>query len=538
MIHLEDWIQTPAALAIGRTLLHSLWQALVAAIVLAACLPFIKKSSVRYGAACMALITIVASSFGTFLLVIPASGGRAQFQRSLFPAFAVSDPGLANAGGEPSLSMFRTTLPWITPIWLIGVFLLNLRQVASWFGTRRMWRTGVCPIDAWQERLNSMRRHLKVAKPVLLLESAVARIPQVVGHIRPVIVLPIGVLTGLTAEQVELILMHELAHIHRCDYLINVVQTLIESIMFFNPAVWWISKVIRTEREHCCDDIVVAATNSARTYAAALAALEEHRSSRAQLAIAATGGSLVKRIRRVLDQPETAASRVAPILSAALIISIVTAGFLTARPHVAAESKPIRSVAPVRSPTAPPREPIVAQRGGQRNSFPPEVRIQEFYQRWLDEDVAYIISNEERMAFSSLRTDPERDAFMEQFWRRRDPTPGTLENEFKKEHYLRIGYANGKFMSASRAGWQTDRGRIYIQFGPPHEIESHPSGGTYNRPVEQGGGTTRTFPFEIWRYRYIQGIGNDVLIEFTDPTGTGEFTQTVDPAAKRELIGK
>ncbi len=427
MIHLEDWIQTPAALAIGRTLLHSLWQALVAAIVLAACLPFIKKSSVRYGAACMALITIVAGSFGTFLLVIPASGGRAQFQRSLFPAFAVSDPGLANAGGEPSLSMFQTTLPWITPIWLIGVFLLNLRQVASWVGTRRMWRTGVCPIDAWQERLNSMRRHLKVAKPVLLLESAVARM---------------------------------------------------------------------------------------------------------------TGGSLVKRIRRVLDQPETAASRVAPLLSAALIISIVTAGFLTARPHVAAESKPIQSVAPVRSPTAPPREPIVAQRGGQRNSFPPEVRIQEFYQRWLDEDVAYIISNEERMAFSSLRTDPERDAFMEQFWLRRDPTPGTLENEFKKEHYLRIGYANGKFMSASRAGWQTDRGRIYIQFGPPHEIESHPSGGTYNRPVEQGGGTTRTFPFEIWRYRYIQGIGNDVLIEFTDPTGTGEFTQTVDPAAKRELIGK
>ena len=93
-------------------------------------------------------------------------------------------------------------------------------------------------------------------------------------------------------------------------------------------------------------------------------------------------------------------------------------------------------------------------------------------------------------------------------------------------------------MSASRAGWQTDRGRTYIQFGPPDEIESHPSGGTYNRPVEQGGGTIRTFPFEVWRYRYIQGIGNDVLIEFTDPTGTGEFTQTVDPAAKRELIGK
>ncbi len=530
MIQPPDWMHTPVALAIGGTLLHSLWQAVVAAMVLAACLPFIKKSSIRYGAACMALITMVASSFGTFLWIIPASGGRAEFQRSLLPVFAVTNPGLANTGDEPSLSMFQTTLPWITPIWLIGVFLLSLRQVAAWVGTQRMWRTGVCPIDAWQERLNSMRRHLKMAKPVLLLESAVARIPQVVGHIRPVIVLPIGVLTGLTAEQVELILMHELAHVRRCDYLINVVQTLIESMMFFNPAVWWISKVIRTEREHCCDDIVVAGTDNARIYAAALTALEEHRSSHVRLAIAATGGSLMKRIRRVLDQPETAASRVAPILSAALIISIVAAGFLAARPHVAAELKPIPSVAPVRSPA--PRESIVAQRGGPRNSLPPEATTQEFYQRWLNEDVGYIISNEERMAFSSLRTDPERDAFIEQFWLRRDPTPGTFENEFKNEHYRRIGYTNGKFMSASRAGWQTDRGRIYIMYGPPDEIESHPAGGTYDRPIQEGGGTTSTFPFEIWRYGYIEGIGTNVLLEFVDTNRTGEFRQSIDPASK------
>src|SRR5262249_39955622 len=163
--------------------------------------------------------------------------------------------------------------------------------------------------------------------------------------------------------------------------------------------------------------------------------------------IAATGGSLVKRIRRVLDQPETAASRIAPILSAVVIISIVTAGFLAARPHVAAEAKIVQSVVPVRSPAAPPRTPSVAQRGGQKNSVPPEARIRDFYQRWLNEDAAYIITNEERMTFSSLRTDPERDSFIEQFWLRRDPTPGTFENEFKNEHYRRMGYANGKFMS-------------------------------------------------------------------------------------------
>jgi len=132
--------------------------------------------------------------------------------------------------------------------------------------------------------------------------------------------------------------------------------------------------------------------------------------------------------------------------------------------------------------------------------------------KWLDEDVAYIISDEEKAAFKALETDEEREQFIENFWLRRDPSPETIENEFKEDHYSRIAYANDRFASG-KPGWKTDRGRIYVLYGKPAEIESHAGGGMYERPIEEGGGTTSTFPFEIWRYRYVEGLGNDILLE-------------------------
>jgi GWxTD domain-containing protein len=157
------------------------------------------------------------------------------------------------------------------------------------------------------------------------------------------------------------------------------------------------------------------------------------------------------------------------------------------------------------------------------------------YRKWLTEDVGYIITDEERQAFKRLTTDDERQNFIEQFWLRRDPTPDTAENEFKEEHYRRIAYSNERYASGI-PGWKTDRGRIYITFGPPAEIESHPSGGSYERPYEEGGGTTSTYPFEKWRYRWIEGIGTDVNIEFVDPTMTGEYRMTMDPSEKDALL--
>ncbi|MFZ0706690.1 MAG: GWxTD domain-containing protein [Candidatus Korobacteraceae bacterium] len=168
-----------------------------------------------------------------------------------------------------------------------------------------------------------------------------------------------------------------------------------------------------------------------------------------------------------------------------------------------------------------------------------KVELGSTYKKWLNEDVRWIITPEELTAFKALSNDEERDAFIEQFWQRRDPTPDTEENEFKEEHYRRIAYANEHF-SAGRAGWRTDRGRIYIVYGPPDEIEAHPSGGTYDRPMEEGGGETSTYPFERWRYRYIEGLNatnkQEIWIEFVDTCYCGDYHITMDPNEKDALL--
>jgi GWxTD domain-containing protein len=157
------------------------------------------------------------------------------------------------------------------------------------------------------------------------------------------------------------------------------------------------------------------------------------------------------------------------------------------------------------------------------------------YKTWLNEDVVYIISPEERSAFLQLNTNEEREQFIEAFWLRRSSNPDLPENDFKEEHYRRIAYANEHFASGI-PGWKTDRGRIYIIWGPPDEIESHPTGGTYDRPMDEGGGSTTTYPWETWRYRYLEGIQENVILEFVDPTSSGEYHMTMDPSEKDALL--
>ena len=161
--------------------------------------------------------------------------------------------------------------------------------------------------------------------------------------------------------------------------------------------------------------------------------------------------------------------------------------------------------------------------------------IGKVYKKWLNEDVAWIISDEERDAFKRLSNDEERDNFIEQFWLRRDPTPDTVENEFKEEHYRRFAYANEHF-PAGIPGWKSDRGKMYIMYGPADEIESHPSGGSYQRSQEEGGGSTSTFPFETWRYRYLESIGQEIIIEFVDTCMCGEYHMTIDRSEKDALL--
>jgi GWxTD domain-containing protein len=180
-----------------------------------------------------------------------------------------------------------------------------------------------------------------------------------------------------------------------------------------------------------------------------------------------------------------------------------------------------------------PKDKLTKQEKQRQNALKREMISA--YDKWIKDEVPYIITDEERAAFKKLTTDEEKEQFVEQFWERRNPNPGSAENEFREEYYRRIAYANERYASGI-PGWKSDRGRIYITYGPPDEIDSHPSGGFYNRPIEEGGGETSTYPFETWRYRYIDGIGSDIILEFVDPTMTGEYHLTMDPGEKDALL--
>jgi GWxTD domain-containing protein len=187
------------------------------------------------------------------------------------------------------------------------------------------------------------------------------------------------------------------------------------------------------------------------------------------------------------------------------------------------------------NPEADPLKRPLTDKQKKQNSKSLKIELSKTYKKWLDEDVRWIITDEEQKAFKLLSNDEERDQFIEAFWQRRDPTPDTIENEFKEEHYRRMAYANEHF-AAGIPGWKSDRGRIYIMYGPADEIESHPSGGSYERPMEEGGGETSTFPFEDWRYRYLEGIGQEVIIEFVDTCMCGDYHMTMDRSEKDALL--
>jgi GWxTD domain-containing protein len=190
--------------------------------------------------------------------------------------------------------------------------------------------------------------------------------------------------------------------------------------------------------------------------------------------------------------------------------------------------------APDPNPQAPPQNQKLTK--DQKQKMKKTLKeLDNSFKTWLNEDAVYIISPEERSAFLQLETNEEREQFIEQFWLRRSSNPDMPDNDFKEEHYRRIAYANEHYASGI-PGWKTDRGRIYIIWGAPDEIESHPTGGTYDRPMEEGGGSTTTYPWERWRYRYLEGIQENVELEFVDPSGSGEYHLTMDPSEKDALL--
>jgi len=476
-----NWLDGSITAALARALVHFIWEAALIAGLLAIMLSALRRASAeaRYLAACVALAVMTASFAATFA---SSFGGRPSFPVFSAVAAAIPDPSAAMAGGGPP--DFRPFGPWAVAIWMSGVMLLLARRTSVWLQSRNLLRRAAVLADSvWLSRLEGLCRLLDLKRHVSLFESALVECPAVVGWLRPVILLPAGWLLQIPPEQAEAVLLHELAHVRRHDYLVNLLQSVVEDLLFYHPAVWWVGRVIRRERENCCDDAVIAAGGNRREYARTLASLEGMRADAASLA--ASGGSLAERIRRLVRPPAVPRASVAPLLIA---VALVCAG---------------AAVLPA------------------WQTPPPQKKADSPYEKWLSADAAYIIMDAERAAFLRLPTNEEREHFIEQFWQRRDPTPGTIENEFKEEHYRRIAYANEKFAEAGLAGWKTDRGRIYIVYGPSDEKEVHPAG-------ERGGS-----PFEEWMYYRIEGIGQNVIVRFEDTQRNGHFTMTSDPNAKR-----
>ena len=285
---------------LGWALVHFVWQGAVIGLMTALALRLSQNARIRYGLGCLAMALMVLCFGLTAVVSTPHESPDLQ---------QVLATQVGSAGGAArfvsSATDLGSMLPWLVSLWVAGVFLLGLYRIGGWLMLRRMRRSGVCAVShEWQVRVSELARRMRVSKPVVLLESSLVEVPVVMGWLSPVLLMPVGMLAGMPVAQVEAILFHELAHVLRQDALVNLMQTAVESVLFYHPVIWWASSVIREEREKCCDDLVVAMQGDAHGYAVALLTLEERRTVQQELVMAANGGDLMNRIRRLMNQPE------------------------------------------------------------------------------------------------------------------------------------------------------------------------------------------------------------------------------------------
>ncbi|WP_338866709.1 M56 family metallopeptidase [Myxococcus stipitatus] len=323
--------------SLERALLAFVWQGAAVALVTAGALALISRRAAqgRYVVACLGLLTMAVLPLLTFLgAVLEGLGATAASSLSSAPVLPVARATTTlvvdmapNAGGAASPSWLELPTHWLLPAWCFGVLLLSARTLISWYCAQRLSRLHTRePAAAWREAFERALSRMQLSRPVRLLASARVDVPQVIGLWRPLILVPAGAIVGLTPAQLEAVLSHELAHIQRHDYLVNLLQALVETFLFYHPAVWWLSHRIREEREHCADDLAVRSCGDAVLYARALAHIEQVRASPSPMpALGANGGSLLSRIRRLLGVPESHAPRrpwrlVSGIGGAALVV--------------------------------------------------------------------------------------------------------------------------------------------------------------------------------------------------------------------------
>ncbi len=309
MNFVEHFFSDPVIYALGWTVLHSLWQAMLVALLLGLLSLLLQRqpSAIRYLAGKLALIFVLVLSGITFAgLYAEASGPYAGAVESGSGQVLAAGATSASPYWHQFLSYFNAHLPLIVMIWLVGAAFFSLRLLGGLVYLQQLKQRGIHPAPAqWHRRIRDIADRFDLQQPVQLLESTLAQAPMVIGHFKPVILLPVGAINALSPAQVEAILAHELAHIARRDYSHNLLQSFVETLYYFNPAVWWISGFIRTEREHCCDDMAVSVSGDPLMYARALLSLQEHCRPAPQLAMSFSGNrrQLLQRVHRLLRQP-------------------------------------------------------------------------------------------------------------------------------------------------------------------------------------------------------------------------------------------
>ena len=358
----------PALQAVGWALLHLVWQGTAIAVSLALLLALLpsRSASVRYALSCaaLALVVVVAVLTGlrSYGMSAPAAPSPARVSYKPHLAAAVAAPPRPAAAPTMEAIVVATfaparvpslpdpmraasaALPAIVTLWMAGVTLLSLRLIVQWMQARRLVRVGAQPAcEPWLAMARRLAAALGVRRAVRLVESTAVQVPAVVGLLRPVILLPANTLTGLLPGQLEMILAHELAHIRRHDFLVNLLQAAVETLLFYHPAVWWISRQVRIEREHCCDDLAIEVCGSPLQYARALTRLEELRGEPLRFALSAGGGSLLLRIRRVVAGPAVTAGPVRGVTALALLLGLLLA---FAGPSLTAIARPQAGAAP------------------------------------------------------------------------------------------------------------------------------------------------------------------------------------------------
>ena len=338
--------------ALGWTVIHSFWQAMLLALGLAALHYFLRKRSahLRYLTAYATIFLVLFSSIYTFIQLYSGPTAAEGVNLTLYATTNPSLGGLQEANmwisfKQQFFTYFENHMPLIVSIWLIGASFFMLRMFGGLLEIHFLKNRHIDPLsDYWQNKLSGIASKMGLQKKVALLESAQVKVPMIIGYLRPVILMPVGAVNSLSTAEVEAILAHELAHVYRNDYLLNILQSIIEILYYFNPAVWWIAAVIRTERENCCDDIAVNFCGNSLTYAKALVGLQELNHRTPNLVLTFSGGKhqLLNRVRRILNQPQNKSNIMEKFTATCMLL--LTILFFSISNGQAAEATPTASV--------------------------------------------------------------------------------------------------------------------------------------------------------------------------------------------------